>query len=598
MNPGNRWKYISSIPIMIIMVIPLTGLVSAQTGASAPTTTTTKKRTASAKQTSTAVTAKEVQELKEAVSAQQQQIRQQNELVDQLRSQLQQLLDATQQANAAAKKAASGVNQAQSAATQAQQSATEAKSLADQASSNAAEVKTALTLVDTKTQDEGRQLSALEALVGRLRCSGDVRLRGEAYSQQGVPDRNRARIRVRFGLDGQLNEDFNAGFALATGTLGDPTTTNETLTNVFDRKTIALDRGFITYNPIAHHWLSVTGGKFAYSWQRTSVTFDPDLNPEGFNEKASFDFSGPIKNLTIQGIELLYNEANGKPGIPSQDSYAVGGQASARLQFGPWTATPSFLTLKWNRPDAILQESAFAVAATSTGFQPATPKGGTTPSPITGIPVPGEGQGCAKGLGFATFPPCVFAPNGMTNATYVDSAGVAHFYSGYNYADFILNNQIQTGLTRLPVNLLLEFLDNLDAEAHPLDTKGNVIRTLGRQNKEYGFDFSVGQVKNKNDIQLGYAWYREEQDAAIASFVESDQRAPTNVLQNRIYALWKLRANALASFTWWRGRALNTNLENNVALFNNYNSSVPTISKAGQQEPYLNRLQFDLIYTF
>jgi hypothetical protein len=578
---------------MIIMMTPFTAL-TAQTGTSAPTTA-TKKRGAS---TSTPVTAREVKELKEAVSAQQQQLTQQNQLVEQLRSQLQQLLDATQQANAAAQKAASGVDQAQSSAAQAQQSATEAKSLADQASTNAAEVKTALAVVDTKTRDEGRQLSALESLVGRFRFSGDVRVRGEAYRETGVPDRNRARIRVRFGLDGQLNEDFIAGFALATGSLGDPTTTNSTLTNVFDRKTIGLDRGFITYNPIAHRWLSLTGGKFAFTWQRTSVTFDPDLNPEGFNEKASFDFSGPIKNFTIQGIELLYNEANGKPGLPSQDSYALGGQISGRFQFGPWTTTPSFLTLKWNRPDAILQQSAFAVGATTTGFQPATPKGGTTPPPVTGIPIPGEGQGCAKGLGFAAFPPCVFAPNGMTNATYVDAAGAAHFYSGYNYADFILNNQIQTGFTRLPVNLLLEFLDNLDAEAHPLDTKGNVIRTLGSQNKEYGFDFSVGQVKNKNDFQLGYAWYREEQDAAIASFVESDQRAPTNVLQNRIYALWKLRANTLASFTWWRGRALNTNLENNVALFNNYNGSVPTISKAGQQEPYLNRLQFDLIYTF
>jgi Putative porin len=593
MKPGTKWWCIPIISIMMIVIIPLTGLLSAQTGASASTATTAKKRPT----TSAAVTAKEVQELKAAVSAQQQQISQQNQLVDQLRSQLQQLLDSTQQANAAAQKAASGVDQAQSTATQAQQSATEAKSLADQASSNAAEVKTALAVVDNKTVDEGRQLSALEALVGRFRFSGDVRVRGEAYNQGGVPDRNRARIRVRFGLDGQLNEDFVAGFALATGSLGDPTSTNETLTNVFDRKTIALDRGFITYNPIAHHWLSLTGGKFAYSWQRTSVTFDPDLNPEGFNEKASFDFSGPFQNFTIQGIELLYNEANGKPGIPSQDSYALGGQVSGRLQLGPWTTTPSFTTLKWNRPDAILQESAFATAATTTGFQPATPKGGTTPPPITGIPVPGEGQGCAKGLTFSSFAPCVFAPNGMTNATYVDSAGLAHFYSGYNYADFILNNQIQTGLTRLPVNLLLEFLDNLDAEAHPLNTKGAVIRTLGSQNKEYGFDFSVGQVKNKNDIQLGYAWYREEQDAAIASFVESDQRAPTNVLQNRIYALWKLRANALASFTWWHGRALNTNLENNVALFNNY-SSVATITKPGQQEPYLNRLQFDLIYTF
>jgi TolA-binding protein len=548
-------------------------------------------------QKSAAVSADEVNALRNALAAQQRQMEQQRQQMDQLKSQLQQLLDTTQQANAAAQKAASGVDQAQSTAAQAQQSAAEAQRLADQASSNAVEAKTGLALVNSKTQEEGKQLSALEALVGRFRFSGDVRIRGEAYNQQGVPDRNRARIRVRFGLDGQLNEDFNAGLALATGAQGDPSTTNATLTNVFDRKTIALDRGFITYNPVAHHWLSLTGGKFAYSWQRTSVTFDPDINPEGFNEKASFDFSGPIKNVTFQGLELLYNEANGKPGIPSQDSYAVGGQASARLQFGPWTATPSFLTLKWNRPDAILSESAFAVGATSTGFQPATPKGGTKPSSITGIPEPGEGPGCAKGTGFANFPPCVFAPNGMTNATYVDSKGVAHFYSGYNYADFILNNQIQTGFNRLPVNLLLEFLDNLDAEAHPLDTKGNVINRLGSQNKEYGFDFSVGQVKNKNDFQLGYSWYREEQDAAIASFVESDQRAPTNILQNRIYALWKLRANTLAGFTWWRGRALNTNLENNVALFNNY-SSVATITKPGQQEPYLNRLQFDLIYTF
>jgi hypothetical protein len=593
MRARKKWWFISIMSIMIIMMIPLTGLVSAQTAA-APATT-PKKRAVPAKPAP--VTAKEVQELKEAVSAQQQQIKQQNQLVDQLRSQLQQLLDATQQANANAQKAATGVDQAQSAAAQAQQSATQAQSLASQATTTVAQVQSALALVDTKAQDTGRQLSALEALVGRFRLSGDVRVRGESYFQPGIPDDNLARIRVRFGIDGQLNEDFVGGIAIATGAIGNPTSTNETLTSDFDRKTIALDRGFITYNPVAHHWLSLTGGKFAYTWQRTSATFDPDLNPEGFDEKASFNFTGPLQNVNIQGIELLYNQANGKLGIASQDSYALGMQIAGRLVFGPWTVSPSFLSLKWNRPDAILSASSFVTGATSTGYQPATPTGGTTPAPITGLPVPGEGPGCAKGTGFPAYPPCVFAPNGMTNATYVSSNGTVHFYSGYNYADFIIPNQIQTGITRLPVNVLLEFLDNLDAENHPLGTKGNVLTNLGSQNKEYGFDASVGQVKNKNDIQIGYAWLREEQDAAIASFVESDQRAPTNILQNRIYALWKLRSNTLASFTWWRGRTLNTYLENNAALFNNY-SALPTISKAGQQEPYLDRLQFDLIYTF
>ena len=593
MGARKKWWSISIMSIMIIMMIALTGLISAQTAA-APATA-PKKRAAPAKPAP--VTAREVQELKEAVSAQQQQIQQQNQLVDQLRSQLQQLLDATQQANANAQKAATGVDQAQSAAAQAQQSATQAQSLATQATTNVAQVQSALALVDTKAQDTGRQLSALEALVGRFRLSGDVRVRGESYFQPGIPDDNLARIRVRFGIDGQLNEDFVGGIAIATGAIGNPTSTNETLTSDFDRKTIALDRGFITYNPVAHHWLSLTGGKFAYTWQRTSATFDPDLNPEGFDEKASFNFSGPLQNVNIQGIELLYNQANGKLGIASQDSYAVGGQIAGRFVFGPWTVTPSFLSLKWNRPDAILSANSFTTGATTTGYQPATPTGGTTPAPITGLPVPGEGPGCAKGTGFPGYPPCVFAPNGMTNATYVSSNGTVHFYSGYNYADFIIPNQIQTGITRLPVNVLLEFLDNLDAENHPLSTKGTVLTHLGSQNKEYGFDASVGQVKNKNDIQIGYAWLREEQDAAIASFVESDQRAPTNILQNRIYALWKLRSNTLASFTWWRGRTLNTYLENNAALFNNY-SALPTISKAGQQEPYLDRLQFDLIYTF
>jgi hypothetical protein len=99
-------------------------------------------------------------------------------------------------------------------------------------------------------------------------------------------------------------------------------------------------------------------------------------------------------------------------------------------------------------------------------------------------------------------------------------------------------------------------------------------------------------VKNKNDVQFGYAYLRQEQDAVLAAFSESDQRAPTNIVQNRVYALWKVRANTVAGLTWWHGRTLNSNLQNNAASLNK------TITKAGQEEAYLNRFQFDLIYTF
>ncbi len=370
--------------------------------------------------------------------------------------------------------------------------------------------------------------------------------------------------------------------------MGDPTTTNETLTNAFDRKTIALDKGYITYNPVAHKWFSATGGKFAYLWQRTSVTGDPDLNPEGFDQKLSFDIHhGVFKNVTVQAIELLYNEASS-----GQDSYALGAQGQATWSAGPWTATASLLNLHFNRPDALLSANGFAVQANSTGTFTGT-TGTTTLGPYN---TSGEGPGCATGGNkfFPKFPNCIFAPNGMTNATSFDAAGAPHFYSGFDELDFILNNAIKTPVARFPVNLLLEFEENLDAASHPLSNVAGatssvsfpVLTNLGSQNKEYGFDFSVGQTKNKNDLQFGYSWYRQEQDSVLASITESDQRTPTNVLQNKIYAGWKLRPNTVAQFTWWYGRVLNSNLENNPA-------KVP-----GIQEPWLTRMQYDLVYTF
>jgi hypothetical protein len=544
MQPSAKWLKSA------VLLFAMTATLFAQT--SSPAKKTTKKPVPDP-------TLQEIEELKALVQAQQQQINQQGQQVDQLKTQLQQVLDATQQANAAAQKAQSNVDQVQTAASQAQQSATEAQHVADQAQASAADTKTALAVVNTRNGDADKRFAALEALTGRFRLTGDIRIRGEAFKQDETVDRNRARVRVRFGVDGQLNDDFTGGFAIATGSQSDPTTTNESLSSFFERKTIALDKGYITYNPTSFKPFSVTAGKWAYLWQRTSVTGDPDLNPEGFDEKLSFDLHAPVvKNFTFQLIQLLYNESSA-----GTDSYALGGQVSTKLQFGPWTTTPSFLVLNWNNPGALLNVSASQLTA--------------------------EGPGCVTPTGTPSGT-CGFGPNGITNATYTNGAGKAAFYSGFDYADFIWNNQVKTGVSRLPFNLLAEYEHNLKAADHPLGTTGAVLTNLGSQANEYGADFSFGQTKNKNDVQFGYAWLRQEQDSVLSAFAESDQRAPTNILQNRIYALWKLRTNTVASFTWWHGRTLNTYLENAKRA----SSAVAP----GDIEPYLNRFQFDLIYSF
>jgi len=308
-------------------VVPLlAGTLVAQTAAKP------RAKKAVAKPAQPAVTLQDLQSLRDALAAQQQQI-------EQLKREVQQKDQAWQQAHQQLQQAQTTASDAQTKAASAETAANSQKDTITKLDSDMADVRTTLTNTAVGTQEEQKRMSALEGLLARFRFSGDVRVRGENFFQglSAFQNRNRARIRVRFGFDGKLSEDFVGGIALATGSLGDPTTTNETLTNFFDRKTIGIDRGYITYNPVAHKWLSLTGGKFAYTWQRTSVTFDPDLNPEGFNQKFSFDLKTPfLKNVTLQGIEMLFNEVSA-----GQDSYAIGGQASARLVFGRWTATPS-----------------------------------------------------------------------------------------------------------------------------------------------------------------------------------------------------------------------------------------------------------------
>jgi len=603
---GDKMKAVLTVGSILLLASALL----AQTAA--PAKKTARKSAASA-------SASDVQALKDAVAAQQQQIEALQQQLQQTNQQLQQSSQQYQDTQQQLQKAQQAATDAQMTAAGLQASVAQ-KDAVDKLNAQYADIQTTLTNNAVSAQDEQKRMSALESTLGRFRFTGDVRVRGEDFFQTysgctACNDRNRARIRVRFGFEGKLNDDFTAGVAIATGSLGDPTTTNETFTNFFDRKTIGLDKGYITYNPVAHKWLSLTGGKFAYQWQRTQVTGDPDTNPEGFDVKFSKDFSSipVLKNANIQFMQLFYNEASSNGGLfNGHDSFAVGGQVGGKLELTKWwTMTPSFLVLNWRYPDAILNASFFATQATTTNnVNIVNP--GSDPPVVTQFPIPGEGPGCSTpaSSGLQSSQSCAFSPNGMTNATFVDAdTGKLRFLSGFLYADLILNNTFKTKWSRLPVNLLVEYENNLNASEHPFDftVKGKVADPsavtrpdLGKQSHVYYADISVGQQKNRGDIQVGYAWLRHEQDATIASFNESDQRAPSNILQHRVYALWRIRQNTTAAFTWWHGRTLDPFLQNATLApqLQVSDSTKAHFLAPGQSEPWLNRFQFDLIYTF
>ena len=297
------------------------------------------------------VSAKDVQELRDALAAQQMQSEEQRQQLEQLKSQLQQLLDATQQASANAQKVQGSAEQAQATAAQAQQSAAEAQRQADQVSSSVHRSKNRTFARGQAVTGRKQEAQRFTGRPGRFRFIGDIRVRGEDFFQDcSCSTRNRARIRLRFGVEGKLNEDFLGGLPChrIAGRFHQHQRDSDQFLHPQDHRHRPCLRDLQSRRrkvDVPHRrqiWLYL---------ERTPMTFDSDLNPEGFTEKFSFDLKSPVlKNFTVKVIQLLYNEAS-----RGDDSFAVGGQVSSNWTLAPLNSTASFSLLDWRFPDAILR---------------------------------------------------------------------------------------------------------------------------------------------------------------------------------------------------------------------------------------------------
>src|SRR5215467_1861529 len=142
----------------------------------------------------------DLQELKDALAAQQQQIQTLQQQLQQTSQQLQQTSQQFQQTQ-------QQLQQAQQTATDAQQrtasleSSLASKESVEKLGSQFADVETSLTNNALATQGEQKRVSALETSLGRFRWTGDVRVRSDDFFQRysgctTCNDRNRARVRI------------------------------------------------------------------------------------------------------------------------------------------------------------------------------------------------------------------------------------------------------------------------------------------------------------------------------------------------------------------------------------------------------------------
>jgi uncharacterized coiled-coil protein SlyX len=392
------------------------------------------------------------------------------------------------------------------------------------------------------TQMQTEASAAQRATEGRLRqlgnfhFSGDIRLRYEPFFQGGgFVTRHRERIRARLNITGKLTDEVAGGISFATGTLDDLNSTNQTLTGFFTRKNIGIDRMFIQYKPAWAKPVTLVGGKFAFPWLRTPLTFDSDIHPEGFAQTLNFDLKNEfLKNVTLVGFELPINETGS-----GYDSFVLGGQVQTRWRLSDSaTLRLSAAGVNFNRADPL------AVAVATGALRPSLPN---------------------------------------TNRVVTSPAGaVTGFASRYLYLDLIAAVDYKLH-PRLPVQALFNFVNN--------------TRATTSERSGYWAELTFGRLSEIKDVQFGYTFVRIERDAVLGAFNESDLRASTNVRNHRLNFGYQAYRNVQMNYTLWLGRLANP--ADNASLVPSLARPACTAAPfAGCKDPQLKRMQFDLIYTF
>jgi len=163
---------------------------------------------------------------------------------------------------------------------------------------------------------------------------------GTLFSPQNNVDRerNRFRIRGRFGADIDLGEGFTSGLRLATGENTSPVTTNQSLgaTNGnFSKYPIWLDRAFVKYQPA--DVASVSVGRFPNPFfAPTELMFDDDLGFDGGVAQRKFTLTESVKPFATIGAFPVFNSAlnfanNAPAKFKSQDRWLFASQVGTTL---------------------------------------------------------------------------------------------------------------------------------------------------------------------------------------------------------------------------------------------------------------------------
>ena len=406
---------------------------------------------------------------------------------------------------------------------------------------NAKDSESAVTAQVPSVEDRLKKVEGRISEIGAIKFSGDVRLRSESFFGLSnnlangnnpaalgneLTPRHRLRVRARLALRGSVGDEFDWGLRFSSGSFADNISTNQTLTDFYNRKPFGLDQAFITYKPKAVAGLRLQGGKFEPPWSSTELTLDSDLMVEGFNESYTRNFkSSKFKELSFVAWQLPFLERNsafvrnadGTVNIErsrrdGRDLALYGGQIRARLE------PNSKVALTLSAADLYFSGTQFISPVQVFGSQlqlPVTitiPATATTPAQTitTQVSIPRDLLVAGNGnLGLT---------NASNNATNRDG----RLASGFNLVDLLAKLELKHS-KRWPVTVLLNFVTNTRVRDVVTAGPGGADLILAN-NEKHGFwgEVQVGSTRARGDMQLGYTFLRIEKDAVLTPFNFSD----------------------------------------------------------------------------
>jgi polyhydroxyalkanoate synthesis regulator phasin len=175
-----------------------------------------------------------------------------------------------------------------------------------------------------------------------IQLFGDARLRyeyrGVDNAPGAIPDtyyRERFRYAVRFGVKGDLYENFNYGLRLETSTnprspwvtFGNNTSGGSVTPSDKAQSGIGIGQVYLGWHP--SDWYEMTVGRMPMPLYTTPMVWDSDINPEGAFEK--FKYTSGKVDWFADFAQFDYQNPTSASAIPSSDTFILAWQAGATV---------------------------------------------------------------------------------------------------------------------------------------------------------------------------------------------------------------------------------------------------------------------------